>query len=146
MRFWDGSALLPLIFRQATSGTVSRFLHEDRDIAVWWGTWAECAVAVSRLKLEKGFGDETEDEARARLDHLAEDCHEIEPSEVLRFLAMIVSRDHHLKAADRLQVAAAPRWCEGNTGDADFVYLDNRLREAAQDEGFSVLPEPLEAG
>ena len=114
-------------------------------MGVWWGTWAECAVAVSRLKRERGFRDETEDDARARLDQLAEDWHEIEPSEVLRFLAMIVSRDHHLKAADCLQLAAALRWCGGETGDADFVCLDTRLRQAAQDEGFSVLPKALEA-
>ena len=135
--------MLPLIFRQATSETVSRLLREDGDVAVWWGTWTECAVAVSRLKRERGFGDETEDDARARLDQIAEDWHEIEPSEVLRFLAMIISRDHHLKAADCLQLAAALRWCEGETGDADFVCLDDRLREAARDEGFSVLPEAL---
>ena len=137
--------MLPLIFRQATSETVVRLLREDGEIGVWWGTWAERAVAVSRLKRERGFGDETEDEARARLDQLAEDWHEIEPSEVLRFLAMIVSRDHHLKAADCLQLAAALRWCEGDTGNAEFVCLDHRLREAARDEGFGVLPEALEA-
>ena len=101
--------MLPVIFRQATSETVVRLLREDGDIGVWWGTGAECAVAASRLKRERGFGDETEDDARARLDQIAENWHEIEPSEVLRFLAMIVSRDHHLKAADCLQLAAALR-------------------------------------
>ncbi|MBA2616719.1 MAG: type II toxin-antitoxin system VapC family toxin [Rubrobacter sp.] len=146
MRFWDSSALLPLIFRQAASERVSHLLREDGGVAVWWGTWAECAVAISRLKREKGFGDETEDDARARLDQLADDWYEVEPSEVLRLLAMIVSRDHHLKAADCLQLAAALRWCEGVTESAGFVSLDNRLRRAAQDEGFVVLPESLEIG
>lgn len=125
---------------------MSNLVHDDGDIAVWWGTWAECAVAVSRLKREKGFDDETEDNARTRLDQLADDWYEVEPTDDLRLLAMIVSRDHHLKAADCLQLAAALRWCEGVTESAGFVSLDSRLRRAAQDEGFVVLPESLEIG
>ncbi|MBA2617305.1 MAG: PIN domain-containing protein, partial [Rubrobacter sp.] len=66
MKFWDSSALLPLIFREAASESVSNLVHDDSDIAVWWGTWAECAVAVSRLKRENGFDDETEGNARTR--------------------------------------------------------------------------------
>ena len=110
---------------------------------MWWGTWAECAVAISRQKREGGFDDATEEAARARVDRLAEDWYEVEPTEGLRLLAMIVSRDHHLKAADCLQLASALRWCEGDTTDAGFVCLDDRLRKAARDEGFFLLPESL---
>ena len=141
MKFWDSSALLPLIFREPASESMSNLVRDDGDIAVWWGTWAECAVAVSRLKREKGFDDETEDDARTRLDRLAEGWYEVEPTDGLRLLAMIVSRDHHLKAADCLQLASALRWCEGEAANAGFVCLDNRLQRAAQGEGFRVLPE-----
>lgn len=54
---------------------------------------------------------------------------------------MLVSKDYPLKAADALQLAAALRWCEVDTDDRRFVCLDNRLRRAAEDEGFDVLPE-----
>ncbi len=100
---------------------------------------------ISRQKRERGFDDETEEAARARLDRLAKDWYEVEPTGDLRPLAMIVSRDHHLKAADCLQLASALRWCEGNTTDAGFASLDDQLRRAAQDEGFGLLPESMDA-
>lgn len=138
--------MLPLMFREPMSESVANLVLGDGDISVWWGTWAECAVAISRQKREAGFGDDTEEAARARLDRLAEDWYEVEPTGDLRLLAMIVSRDHHLKAADCLQLASALRWCEGDTTDAGFVSLDEQLRRAAQDEGFDLLPEPPEIG
>ncbi|CAA9389212.1 MAG: hypothetical protein AVDCRST_MAG03-476 [uncultured Rubrobacteraceae bacterium] len=110
------------------------------------GTWAECAVAVSRLEREGGLNEETEDDARARFDQPAEDWHAVEPSEVLRLLAGVISRDHPLEAADCLQLAAAIRRCGEDTEGAGFVCLDNRLRLAARDEGLAVLAESPEAG
>lgn len=133
--------MLPLIFREEASERVADLLRDDGDIAVWWGTWVECAVAISRLKREKELDDETEDNARARLERLAEDWYEIEPTGDLRLLAMIVSRDHHLKAADCLQLAPVLRWCEGDPGGAGFACLDDQLRRAAREEGFDVPPE-----
>lgn len=114
-------------------------------MAVWWGAWTECAVTISRLRREGSLDDEGEEEARAALDNLARDWSEIEPENDLRLLAMLVSKSHPLKAADALQLAAALRWCEGETADAGFVCLDERLRRAAADEGFDVLPTPEEA-
>ena len=136
--------MLPLVFREAVSGMLANLAREDGDIAVWWGTWAECAVAVSRLKREKGFDDETEENARARIDGLAADWTEIDPEDDMRLLASLLSKDHPLKTADALQLAAALRWCEGDTVGSGFVCLDGRLRRAAIDEGFDVLPERLE--
>ena len=136
--------MLPLIFREAMSERVADLVRDDGDIAVWWGTWAECAVAVSRLKREKGFDDETEENARARLDGLAAEWTEIDPEDDLRLLASLLSKDHPLKAADALQLTAALRWCEGDTDSASFMCLDDRLRRAARDEGFVILPETME--
>lgn len=136
--------MLPLIFREAVSEMVTDLVRDDGDMAVWWGTWAECAVAVSRLKREKRFDDETEENARARLDGLSAAWTEIDPEDDMRLLASLLSKDHPLKTADALQLAAALRWCEGDAVSASFVCLDDRLRRAALDEGFDVLPETLE--
>ena len=80
------------------------------------------------------------------LNILAETWTEIQPADDIRLLASIISKDHHIKAADALQLAAALRWCEGDTSGAGFVCLDERLRRTASDEGFDVLPEPPEDG
>lgn len=115
-------------------------MQEDDEVIVWWGTWVECAVAISRLKREDELDEGSETEARVRLDRLAEGWLDTEPTGDLRLLASLVSKEHPLKAADALQLAAALRWCEGNTEGAGFVCLDHRLRRAAQDEGSGVLP------
>jgi len=112
---------------------------------VWWGTWVECSVAINRLKREGKLSKESEEGARTRLDRLAQVWTEIEPLDDLRILSSIISRDHPLKAADALQLAAL-RWCEGDPANAGFVCLDDRLRTAASEEGFAVLPERSAAG
>lgn len=133
--------MLPLILREIASATVAGLLRQDGDVSVWWGTWVECSVAVSRTGREGRLNEETEGEARSRLDLLADTWRETRPYDDLRLLASLLSRDHPLKAADALQLAAALRWCEGNTRGAGFVCLDNQLRRAASEEGFDVLPE-----
>jgi predicted nucleic acid-binding protein len=130
LKIRDSSALLPLIFREETSESVANLVRDDGDMAVWWGTWVECAAAISRLKREKGFDDETEA------------WYEVEPTSGLRLLTMTVSRDHRLKAADCLQLASALRWCEGDSKGAGFVCLDEQLGRAAREEDFDVLPGP----
>jgi hypothetical protein len=46
-----------------------------------------------------------------------------------------------LRAADALQLAAALIWCEEQPAGEVFVCLDDRLREAARREGFTLVPE-----
>ena len=137
---------MPLIFREPTSDSLSNLLSEDVEMAVWWGTWAERAVTISRLKRDGHLNEESERETRVALDGLAADWAEIEPEDDMRLLAALLSKDYPLKTADALQLAAALRWCEGDTSGIGFVCLDERLRRAASDEGFRVLPSPLEEG
>jgi len=134
-----------LIFEEATTETLDRLLLEDDEQATWWGAWVECAVTVNRLRREGRVDEEGEGEARARLDRLAGEWVEVRPMDDVRLLAVLVSKYHPLKAADALQLAAALRWCEGDTAAAGFVCLDERLRRAAEDEGFNVLPAAEDA-
>ena len=133
--------MLPLMLDEPATPVSSRLLREDGEVSVWWGTWVECAVAISRTRREGRTGEEGEDNARSVLDLLPQTWFEIEPSSDLRLLASSLSRDYPLKAADALQLAAALRWCEGNATGAGFVCLDNQLRREALEEGFDVLPE-----
>jgi hypothetical protein len=79
-------------------------------MAVWWGTWAECAVTISRLKRDGHLNEESERETRVALDGLTADWAEIEPEDDMRLLAALLSKDYPLKTADALQLAAAVRW------------------------------------
>ena len=144
MRFWDNSSIMPLVLEETNIATIVDHLREDTEVAVWWGTWVERAVAISRLRREGRLDEEGEEGVRDTLDLLAETWIEVRPTDEMRLLAALLSRGHPLKAADALQLAAALRWCEGDTSGAGFVCLDGRLRRAASNEGFDVLPEPTE--
>jgi hypothetical protein len=62
-------------------------------------------------------------------------------SEALRTLAERSVRTHPLRAAGAMQLGAALVASDGAAGALRFVSLDMRQREAAQREGFPVLPD-----
>jgi hypothetical protein len=86
------------------------------------------------------------DEATARfvLSLFAITWTEVKPTNDIRSLTEILSRDYPRKAADVFQLAAALRWCEGDPRNKGFVCLDKQLRRSAESEGFDVPPETLE--
>lgn len=131
---------MSLIFEEDGFEELSALSSEDGEMVVWWGTWAECAVAASRLKREGELNEGGEDEARSALDRLAAEWTEIKPADDMRLLAFLLSKDHPLKTADAFQLAAALRWCEGDVAGKGLVCLDRTLRRAATDEGFDVVP------
>ena len=136
---------MSFIVQEPASETLDKLLREDDSIAVWWGTWAECAVVISRLLREGLLNGQGEGEARATLDLLAEDWREVQPTDEVRSLTALLSRRQPLRAADALQLAEAFVWRESTKEHRDFVWLDDRLRRAARVEGFDLLPETLES-
>lgn len=136
--------MIPLFSEESTSYTISALLREDLEIAVWWRTWAECRVAISRLVRENKRNEDDEATARFTLNLFNHIWTEVNPTDNIRLLIEVLSLDHALKTADTLQLAAALRWCEGDPRNKGFVCLDNQLRRAAEYEGFDVLPETSE--
>ena len=65
---------------------------------------------------------------------------EVVPTERTRRVSTRLLAVHPLRATDALQLAAATQWRRGLPEQDAFVTLDDRLREAAVREGFSVLP------
>ena len=140
MRFWDTSAILPLISREPFSDEMRRLLEEDAGMAVWWATRVECISAISRRAREGSLGPEGEKSARELLGDLSESWTEARPTARLRALAEQALATHPLRAADALQLASAQIWCQSQPGGRPFVCLDERLRTAASRLGFDVLP------
>ena len=138
MKFWDASALVPLLIAEPVTRRLQALLMRDPEILAWWGSAVECASALSRL--ERAGQLDARDAALAfdRLKQIAEGWHEIEPSEVLRENAVRFLRVHALRAADALQLAAAFIAAERRPASLDLVSLDERLAHAARKEGFSL--------
>ena len=139
MKFWDSSALVPLLVEQADSKRMQRILHADVSITVWWATVVECASAVTRLEREGKLTDLETEEALANLDRLANAWTEVVATLPVMQTARRLLRTHPLGAADGLQLAAAIMVVQPNAGAPDFVCLDERLATAARREGFRVL-------
>lgn len=114
---------------------------------VWWVTRVECMQPLNRRLREKVFGEREWEQALNKLSGLQQGWSEMQPTSTLRTEALRLMREHPLRAADALQLAAAVHWREQAKAKtlemlADtFVCLDKNLRTAAAKEGFQVLPE-----
>jgi predicted nucleic acid-binding protein len=142
MRFWDSSALVPLLVVQGGSARADAWLGEDADLAVWTLTAVELASALMRLAREGAIDEPAAHEAESRIDELLESCHTIVDTELVKAQARRLLRVHALRAADALQLGAACEWAAGRPVGRVFHTLDGRLGLAARREGFRVIPEP----
>jgi predicted nucleic acid-binding protein len=139
MKFWDASAIIPLL----STGRYTRFLQSlaarDPGIFVWWTTQTECVSALARLQREGALTQDEVGIGLKRLRQFAAGWHEIDPRDEVRETAARFLRVHPLRAADALQLAAAFVAAGGRPPSLDFVVLDERLATAAQKEGFATV-------
>lgn len=139
MKFWDASAIVPLMIGEATTKTLFDHAARDPIMLVWWGSQVECASAAARLEREGALDARMTIDAFNRLKRLADAWHEVEPGDAVREAAVRFLRVHPLRAADALQLAAAFVAAEGRPSSLEIVTLDDRLASAARKEGFAVL-------
>ena len=139
MRFWDASAIVPLLVAEATTKRLQALAPEDSDILVWWGSEIECVSALARLERDGALNARTMTLTLQRLRQLAAGWHEIDPSDAIREAAARFLRVHPLRAADALQLAAAFVVAERSPASLEIVTLDERLATAARKEGFAVI-------
>jgi predicted nucleic acid-binding protein len=139
LRFWDASALVPLLISESATTTLQERYAEDPAVAAWWGADLECVSALARREREGALPDVAMAAAIARLDELRSRWFEVRATEELRRTARRLLRTHDLRAADSMQLAAALIAAEGRPDTLEFVTLDERLSSAARREGFAVL-------
>ena len=139
--FWDSSALIPLILPEARSGQLARLAGQEGIPVVWWGSPVECKSAIYRRHGEAPLPSSILENALKRLNAFFQNADTVAASEEVRSRAGRLLAVHSLRAADALQLAAALVACEEEPMGETLVSLDQRLREAAIREGFSVIPE-----
>ena len=140
MRFWDSSAVVPLLVDEPTSESLVSTLEDDGGLIVWWGAPVECVSAIARREREGDLPAAAANAAIARLRALEPSWTEVTPSARVRSLALRLLRTHPLRASDALQLAAALVAAEEDPGALGFICLDERLAAAAQREGFTIGP------
>lgn len=138
MRFWDSSAIVPLIVEEASSSACRSLLRADRGIAVWALSRIEVLSAIWREVRAERMERAAAMQASKRLEALAAAWTEVDGLVAVRARAERVVAVHPLRAADALQLAAAlvlskerPRW--------PFVTGDRQLASVAELEGFDVI-------
>jgi len=136
VKFWDSSAIVPLLVTEPVTRRVQALARRDPDMLVWWASEVECVSALARLERAGALDAKAVALALERLRGLADGWHEIEASEIVRESAIRFLLVHPLRAADALQLAAGFIAAERRPASLEFVTLDERLAEAARKEGF----------
>ena len=138
MRFWDASAIVPLLVTEPTTRRLQTLAAKDSVMLVWWGSEVECVSALARIERDGALDPRATTLALERLRRLAAGWHEVDPSDAVREAAARFLRVHPLRAADALQLAAAFLAAERRPASLEIVTLDDRLGAAARKEGFVV--------
>jgi predicted nucleic acid-binding protein len=139
VRYWDSSAIIAMLVSEPASAGVRAEHARDMEMATWWGTQVECVSALARLEREGALAPPDLVAASARLDELAAQWAEVQPTQRLRQTAVRLLRTHTLRAGDALQLAAASGVAENHPRTLPFVTRDVRLALAAEREGFAVI-------
>ena len=139
MRFWDSSAIVPLLLPEKQTPFCQSLLKKDNLMVVWHYTPTELLSAIHR-KIRENTLDETDlDLVSQDLEILSESWIEVLPRIVVRERAHRLLATHPLRAADALQLAAAIIATNEKPKGSEFVTFDMNLASAARKEGFVVL-------
>ena len=138
MKFWDSSAIVPLLVEQEPSSRVAAWVADNEAMVLWTLTPVEVVSALRRLAREKALAEQIVRSAEDRMDEMVRACHVVVDVEPVKTLAMRLLRLHPLRAFDALQLGAALHWTEGHPQGRTLHTLDSRLALAAQREGFLV--------
>lgn len=139
MKFWDTSALVPLVTKEERTPDVQALIASDRNIAVSFITPVELTGTLWR----RGRRWADQDAFRRSIFKAAElesnwtSVDEFNP--VLKVARQLITL-YVLRSGDAIQLASALFLCGGFPEDLPFVTLDSDLKAAARSEGFHVLP------
>ena len=139
MRYWDASALVPLIVAESDSERVRGWLAEDDHVVTWVWTRTEVTSAIERRTREGLVLRRQRRELLDRLGTLADGWDEVTDVLAVRSRAEALLARHPLRAADAGQLGAALLVQEQLAGPLTFVCRDQRLLTAADVEGLRLL-------
>ena len=140
MRYWDASALVPLVVAEPASDLVRGWLAEDDRIVTWVWTRTEIVSAIERRTREGSLSRLQRREVLERFDAFAGRWDEVTDVLAVRSRANALLARHPLSAADAGQLGAALLVQEQLAGPLTFVCLDQRVSSAAELESLRVLP------
>ena len=140
MRYWDASALVPLVVTERESNWARKRLAEDDRIITWAWTRTEIVNAIERRTREGSLSRMQRRDVLGRFDAFASHWDEVTDVLAVRSRALALLARHPLPAADAGQLGAALLVQEQLAQPLTFICLDERLSLAAEKESLRVLP------
>lgn len=138
MRFWDTSALIPLVVAERGTALAERLLRDDPAVVVWTLTRVELLSALARRRREEPAAARRLLGAKREILSAWPRWSEVTAVEVVRRHAERVVDTHAVRAADALQIGAALVAAGDDPAGLEFVTFDQSQAAAAEREGFRV--------
>jgi uncharacterized protein len=142
MRYWDASALLPVLIDEPGTSLARGWLAEDGEVCTWAWTEVEIASAIERRAREGRLSAAGRRAALRDTKAVVSSAHEVVDLLAVKRKAVPLLARHSLRAADAAQLASALVVADAGGASIPFVCLDRRLAEAASREGLDVLSWP----
>jgi predicted nucleic acid-binding protein len=140
VKFWDSSALVPLIVNEPASAELGRFLVDDPDFLVWTLTSVELLSMLGRLGRVASGLDDLIPGLRSDALGLLDRAIIVSDVDGVRRRAERLVGVHPLAAADAMQLGAAIIASGDRPETLPFITMDRQLARCAQLEGFQVSP------
>lgn len=140
MRFWDSSAIVPLIVYEEETDYSMKALSDDRQVVIWCLSRVEVMSALCQRVQEGRLIERDFQNAKKRLGDFMEHVYEVSAIEKVRQRASRLLEVHPLRAADACQLAAALVATQEDPDRLTMLCFDERLANVASKEGFVVNP------
>lgn len=141
MKFWDSSAIVPLIVDEEETDYCLKTLSGDQEMLIWCLSKVEVISALCWLVREKSLTETEFQKAKKRFSDIIERSHEVKAIQNVRARALRLLEVHPLHAADACQLASALVATREEPDRLAVICFDQRLMKAAIKEGFAVNPE-----
>ena len=140
MRFWDSSALVPLVAGQPSSAEAEAWIARDDEVVVWILAEIEVVSALWRLVRDGAVPEREAIAAESLAGEWMRRAHVVTAVDDVKDVARRLIRVHRLRAADAMQLGAALMWADHRPAGLILHTFDRRLGAAAALEGFDVVP------
>lgn len=140
MKFWDSSAMVPLIVSEKETDYCLKTLSGDQEMLIWCLSKVEVISALCRLVRDEKFSESDFNKAKKQFNELIQRAYEVKAIEKVRNRALRLLEVHPLRAADACQLASALVATQEDPDRLSILSFDERLKTAAAKEGFDVNP------
>lgn len=143
MRFWDTSAIVPLLMDEPESETMRALLLDDQAILASFITPIEVTSAIWRRLHKRELDLRSRTDAERQFANVSKNWFAVREYQRVTDTALDVLTRRRLRTADAIQLASAIvslEIGEQKPASLPFVTLDTDLASAAHEEGFPVLP------